>query len=271
MKLKSSSLELDTTYLCNLSCNSCTRRCDLLPGISEPATVKTIRDKFDEVMRIGHLFKVIFLMGGEPALYKNLDELLDFLDEYRQKTSRTRIVVVTNYTTTRVQKTIDALPKWVEIRYAPKDGSTKHSTVPQHYWTMNVAPQDFSFFDNEDYSEGCGQQKRCGIELATNGKWYACPMSGGIDRVFKLDAGVSSLAELLKPEVYGEQFRKLCALCGRFRIKYAPYQLKKSKPWEALFKDPKIYPAFIESFKEWPMYSGEQVLSESWRKAVAKL
>jgi hypothetical protein len=110
--------------------------------------------------------------------------------------------MVSNYTTNHIRGIVDALPPWVERRYAPKDGSTKHSTLPSKYWTMNVAPKDFPFFDGEDYSEACGQQKRCGIELATNGKYYACPMSGGIDRIFKLDVGVSSFSELIKPEIY---------------------------------------------------------------------
>jgi Radical SAM superfamily. len=271
MKLKSSSLELDTTYLCNLACNNCTRRCDLLPGVANVASVETIKEKFREIIDCQHVFHAIFLMGGEPALYPRLRELLEVLYLYQLKTKKTRIIMVSNYTTNHIRGIVDALPPWVERRYAPKDGSTKHSTLPSKYWTMNVAPKDFPFFDGEDYSEACGQQKRCGIELATNGKYYACPMSGGIDRIFKLDVGVSSFSELIKPEIYKKQFKILCALCGRFRIKYAPYQLRKETPWETYFKNPDVYPAFIESFKEWPMYSGEQILSKSWMEAVTKL
>jgi len=253
--------ELDLTYRCTLSCPNCTRRCDILPGEGTDIPLEAVKEMLRQTRKTGHVWNHILLMGGDPTLYPKLQEVLQLLNEYKRTTQATRVSIVSNDKTAYTKGVLSMLPDWVEQRRSPKDGSTRFSTKNDEFWTMNVAPVDFPEFANFDYRRGCQQQVRCGLAYTTSG-WYFCSMMVGIDRVFRLRAGVKGLSDILRPIVYTKQLDVLCRFCGRIRVGFG---LKQHE-----FQTKEEVEMFKQNIKTYPLYSGRLVLSQSYKKAIAE-
>jgi hypothetical protein len=249
--------EIDITYRCNLKCNGCTRRCDLIePGPDmDPAYLK---EQLDESKRIGHRFKQLCMMGGEPTLHRKIDQFLRIVKEYGCK-----CVIVSNCHSKRTNKVLHDIeisyPE-MEIRRSRKDVPTLLSSLPEEYWAMNVAPIDFPEFDGFNFSDGCNQQFRCGLHLTPVG-WFPCAVNGASYRVFGFRG------HALDDVIHNPQLARLCRTCGRLRRSFYLRRNSRKEPLMAFDTDEQAM-MFDESLEEYPVCTGERLLSKTYREAL---
>jgi len=253
-------IELDITQRCNLMCNNCTRRCDLFKGLGHDIDKKGISQFIQDSLDCNHQWARIFVMGGEPTLHPQYRQIMEMLDQHvKNYDPSCQVILVSNCLTLDSRKKLDQLESsGFLVRRSPK------TTPDNKFWTVNVAPIDFEEFAGVDFGVGCSQQVKCGLHRSVNGLYYGCSIAGGIDEVFDLGTGTYFLQEVLNPIGRRNQFVKTCGYCGRFRLRYLVRPNGKCR--EADFFDPSLRKLFIEHCLEYPLYSGERVLSKSWKE-----
>jgi hypothetical protein len=263
-------IELDITYKCNLTCANCTRKCDLLSGRGTDISIAQVIQFIEENTLAKSIYKTIFLMGGEPTLHLKLKEIISLLSDYiKNSQAQTNLCVVSNCHSEETQALLIELKDKVSIRYAYKDRKTKQGGSPDRFWTMNVAPIDLPEFEGIDFSQGCKQRGRCGLQYTADGKYFTCSMAGGIDRFFNFNVG-ASLKEIQLPEIQRLQMQKLCAFCGRFRLKYEPKV--SGSAHEINFEDPQREQLYLKHINaEYPLRSKNRVLSDSYFKGLQEI
>ncbi len=229
-------IEIDLTYLCNLRCNNCNRSSAQAPAPVH-LSLSDVRRFVDDSLAARRDWARIRLLGGEPTLHPEFEQVIAELLRYKEQFPATRIQLVTNGFGHKVKSILECVPDAVEI-----ENSFKVGTVQPEFGPFNMAPQDNQAFRYADYRNGCTIMKACGLGLTPQG-YYPCAVAGGIDRVLGLQRGRSSLPD---PE---DQMRDLladaCSLCGRFRDgHFVPIKLRKplleqrtSPSWQRIYAD----------------------------------
>jgi hypothetical protein len=133
-----------------------------------------------------------------------------------------RIVVCTNGCGEKVKTRLAQLPQGVEQK------NTFKRTRRPLFRPFNMAPVDSRLFRFSDFSSGCRIISECGLGLTPTG-YYPCAISGGIDRVFKLNLGKKRLP--LPDDDMLDQLRKFCPLCGHFGFRWPTRKTKMSSSW----------------------------------------
>lgn len=207
-------IDIDITYACNLRCNDCNR--SVPQALSSASLTKSNIERFIADSVAGrHNWELIKIVGGEPTLHPQFLEILDVLRDYRRRHNRKlRIFVCTNGYGNRVKKVIAQIPNDIVVDSTDKVGSLQEDFEP-----FNRAPCDLSEHRNSDYTNGCWITQYCGIGLTPSG-YYQCAVAGGIDRVFGLDVGRSSIPDPGDP--LHEQMNALCRYCGHFCKQLTP-------------------------------------------------
>lgn len=201
-------IEIDITYLCNLHCLNCNRSVTQARDAMH-MTVDTVRKFVDESLAVQKCWRRIRVLGGEPTLHPQFQEILQELQRYKATYQDCILEVVTNGYGRRVQSVLAALPPDVMI-----DNSQKESPVQVHFGPFNLAPQDDPGFDGAEYKNGCAVLEECGMGLTPMG-YYPCAVAGGIDRILGENLGASSLPADDDDMIAAVD--RLCRLCGRFR------------------------------------------------------
>ena len=89
-------IDIDITWNCNLRCFHCNRSCQQAPT-EEHMTVGQVRRFLQETLDRGQRWKKIHLIGGEPTLHPQFDEILALVLEFRRRHSPgTNVMVTTN-------------------------------------------------------------------------------------------------------------------------------------------------------------------------------
>ena len=223
-----SSIEIDITYRCNLSCCNCNRSCSQAPSV-EQMTVQQIQMFIKDSVDNGIRWKNIRLLGGEPTLHPDILIILQLLQEYIEQFSPdTSIHLVTNGFGKKVADILSKVPQTVKIENSAKESSE------QFFHPFNVAPNDRIEFKFADYSNGCEQTAKWGIGLTPYG-YYPCALAGGIDRIFGFDLGRKKLPNLKDSMV--DQLQVFCKLCGMFRYANHTWRGKMSHTWEKAYAE----------------------------------
>lgn len=190
-----SHVQLEVTSKCNLRCPNCDRACGLAPT-DECMSMEEIVRFFAESEAAGWPWKRVDIIGGEPTLWPHLDA---FLDRAAKVSKKLKWRLTTNGTNTV------NVPEWVEVRNSAEE--KKHPV----FETYNVAPVD----KGVKAPVKCSIPWRCGLGLSSRG-YFPCGAGAAVARVFGLDIGIKTLAELT-PERLRAQMDKLCLLCGHSR------------------------------------------------------
>jgi len=211
-------VQIEITTACNMSCANCDRNCGMAPS-AERMSLEQIKKFVAESIEAGHKWNRIDIIGGEPAVFPELEAVWALLDVYRHDNPGCKFRVTTNG-----RKEFRA-PSWVKVRNSAKSGG------PLEFEAANMAPCD----EGIDDAEACSIPWRCGLGLTRYG-YFLCGAGASVARVHGLDIGVRSL-EGLTPEALKAQRDVLCRLCGHSRsTRHLVTEQATSPTWEAAFK-----------------------------------
>lgn len=232
-------IQLEITTFCNLSCPNCDRNCGTAPS-DERMTLAQVVQFLRESRARGRAWRRIDVIGGEPTLHPELLDILAQLDVYRQETG-CQIRLTSNGTSKPVQRVLAVLPKWVKVR-----NSSAEKMAP-FFDAVNLAPVDKGIKD----AQACSIPWRCGLALTRYG-YFPCGAGAAVARVFGIDCGLKSLADVT-PQTVAAQLGALCRLCGHSRscVEQTSHQ-ETSESWATAFE------AYKSKRPELPLY-GEPV------------
>ncbi len=229
-------LEIDITYQCNLKCNNCNRSSAQAPdkihiGLEE------ISQFVEDSLCQHRSWRKIRILGGEPTLHTELNEILSELHRLKIAQPDLCIQLVTNGYGPRVNTVISKLPDWLSI-----ENSAKTDSIQPDFGPFNLAPVDSWYHKFSDYSNGCDIARTCGLGLTPQG-YYPCAVAGGIDRVLNQKNGRQRLPS--SDDEMRDLMKSACGLCGRFRDgHYVPPKLRPkilvqqtSMTWKNIYRD----------------------------------
>lgn len=229
-------IEIDITYACNLRCHDCNRSCRQAPENSE-LSLEDVKRFVDDSLERGHEWHRIRVLGGEPTLHSEFEQILYELGRYKLAWPRTRLELVTNGHGRRVNRMLLHVPPFFHI-----ENTAKESDVQPHFYSFNLAPSDRKSLLRTDYRNGCSNIEDCGIGLGPGG-YYPCAIAIGIDRVAGWGIGRSELPD--RDDRMEDILERSCGLCGRFPSRsFVPYDIvapntpgQMSASWEQLYEE----------------------------------
>jgi len=205
-------IDIDITWDCNLRCYHCNRSCQQAPT-DERMTVGQIRRFLEETRERNVCWKKINLIGGEPTLHPEFDQILRMVLEYRDRYSpSTNVMVITNGFGNEVNAVLSRIPPTVDLRNTRKTGRTQDDFIP-----FNLAPRDSPEFAGAEFCNACCVTRDAGIGLCRNG-YYPCVGAGAIDRILGFDRGRKTLP--LPEDGMEEDLALFCSYCGFFRLNH---------------------------------------------------
>lgn len=229
-------LELDITYACNLHCYNCNRSVRQAPEKLH-LPVEKLRTWVDEWISRGKRWRRIRVLGGEPTVHPQFQEIMVELLRYREWSPQTLLEVVTNGYGPEVEARLKELPRDILV-----ENSQKQSVVQPVFGPFNLAPADDQKFQHTDFANACAIASNCGMGLTPMG-YYPCALAGGIDRITEDGLGLQTLPadeDDMLPSA-----SNFCRLCGRFR--------------DGHYIPPQLRPALTE-----------EIMSPTWRELYAR-
>jgi len=185
---------------------------------------KFVEESIDQKKQWGR----IDLIGGEPTLYKKLDQVFGFMDVYRQKYPRTKFRFSTNGIGKNNAEILSKIPDWIQVRNSAKEGKA------QGHDAYHIAPVDCG----EKDVRACSIPWRCGIGLTKYG-YFPCGAGASLAKVFGMDIGIKSLAEVTPTAIKAQLF-EVCKYCGHSNTKSrrpAKNEEELSPSWEDAVKN----------------------------------
>jgi len=195
------SVDLDITTVCNLSCANCNKLSNF-NSTWRSVDLNYVKSFIDENKHRGKEL-LVKILGGEPALHKQVQEIIHLL-----YTSGFKVLILTN----GVKPFTPCEPIGIE------NSGKETGTTPDFHTTM-VAPRDLACFDGVNYSVGCTNASICGY-CSKDGKYYPCATGGYINEHISKeygipDFGMPTIEEALA--IRPEAFKTLCQYCGLFK------------------------------------------------------
>ncbi len=230
-------IEIDITYLCNLSCFNCNRSVRQAPEALH-LPLEAVTAFVEQSLARGKRWRRIRVLGGEPTLHPAFFAVIEELRRYRRSYPECLIEVVTNGHGEAVRSRLARLPAdiWVE-------NSAKTSEVQPTFGPFNLAPVDDAAYRHADFRNGCAIMRDCGMGLTPLG-YFPCAVAGGVARITgevggrrELPADDDDMVDLIE---------RNCRLCGRFRDgHYVPTNLRP-----ALLEE-RMSPSWLVLYRAW--------------------
>ena len=153
-------IEIDlTAAMGNLRCHDCNRSCRQAPDGLE-LRLEQVREFVDESLARSISWKKIRLLGGEPTLHSEFEEVLYELGRYKFSFPTCRLEVVTNGFGRTVKRMLLRVPPFFHI-----ENTMKESDVQPQFYAFNLAPADKKGASKIDFTNGCSNIEQCGIGL----------------------------------------------------------------------------------------------------------
>lgn len=193
-------VELEITTHCNLMCKFCDRRCSQAPA-NESMSLEQIRHFVDESIALNYDWHKIGILGGEPTLHPDLEEIIQILKTYTGKFPDCDLFLATNYHGRKVIHKIKQFEKSIRVVKSPKNNN------PKWFNNINLTQKDFS-----SVIHNCNICNGTGLGLTKRG-YFPCGAGAAIARVLGMDIGIQSLADLNQVSIRN-MLKELCMYCG---------------------------------------------------------
>jgi hypothetical protein len=200
-------LEIECNTACDLACFACDRFSDATTAPN--MTLEQVAMCVDESLELGWEWERIRLLGGEPTLHPQFEELLAELMRYRLHFPNVFLQVLTNGRGKAKQRAEFCQRNGVSLHAEAKDGTT-----PAWFTNTRIAPVDR--FPDVGEVEPCGifGTRGCGIGLTRHG-YFLDGAGASIARVAGYDVGVMRLKDVTWDAMLA-QARVLCRVCGHW-------------------------------------------------------
>ena len=239
-------IDIDITWDCNLRCFHCNRSCDQAPT-KERMTVGQVRQFLAETRERNVRWEKIHLIGGEPTLHPEFDEILRVVLEFRDRHSpSSKIIVTTNGFGPEVNAVLARLPASVIVNNTRKTGRQQDEFV-----RFNLAPRDAPDYAGADFRNACSVARN-EVALTPYG-YYPCVGGGAIDRIFGFDCGRKKLPDA--EDGMEEDLARFCSICGFFRLNYTmdvSEDSMVSPTWQRAYEAWRQNPPVLTRFPELP-------------------
>jgi hypothetical protein len=216
-------IEIEITTKCNLMCKFCDRRCSQAPS-KESMSLEQIRQFVEESIQMKYEWKNITILGGEPALHPDLEEIIRTIKTYTLSFPDCDLSLITNYHGNAVIQKIDSISNLINVIKRPK------TTIPEYFQNIDLAPVDFG---NVAFS--CNIVSVCGLGLSSRG-YFPCGAGAAIARVLDLDIGVKSLSDVNQTSMRNI-LRMICMYCGHCLNKKVTENYSISPFWEQAYRE----------------------------------
>lgn len=206
-------LEIDITYLCTLKCFNCNRGISVAPANKEQnMTVDQIQKFIDQSISCSYPWERIKLIGGEPTVHPQFDDMVKLLYDYKKKHNPTLDLRVTSngttkYTMQKLQKVNENYPEIIV------ENSGKENNFISGFSLIHVAPCDMYAYKNHKY-KGCWISEECGIGLNFLG-FHSCSVGGSIARLFNYEIAIKNVEDI-NVDLLMNTYDSLCSLCGMY-------------------------------------------------------
>jgi organic radical activating enzyme len=191
--------QVSLTERCTLKCKKCAHGCHMVSNKKEDLTLESVKNSIDCFFEMVDYVKYFVLIGGEPLLYKDLCEIIDYIsDNYHEKIGRLQITtngtimpseklieccksndvyfMISNYST-QIPRLKEKLEKLTEKL---KDNDIRYSLFPEDSEWMDYG---FDFIDRTDSEEKLIDVfDRCmtGCHEVRDNKFYFCVMARSV-------------------------------------------------------------------------------------------
>jgi len=240
-------IDIDITWDCNLRCFHCNRSCEQAPT-KERMTVGQIRRFLSDSRERDVRWREIHIIGGEPTLHPEIDEIVRLILEYRDRHSpRMNVKLTSNGHGAGVATVLQRIPPGVDIRDTRKSERCQAQFVP-----FNLAPSETPEYAHADFRNACSVTRDSGIGLSPYG-YYPCVVAGGIDRILGFNRGRMTLP-YPEDDMY-EELARFCALCGFFRLNYTAETdggPLVSSTWQRAYAAWRLEPPVLTRYGELP-------------------
>lgn len=200
-KLMLSKIEVNITQRCNINCYNCDRACRWAPDLND-MSMQQVETFVTDSIDMEWQWKQIAIIGGEPTLHKNLLDICNIINAYKNFNPSCKIQLKTNGS-----KPLDAIPKWIELCIDKKTSAN----VPHVPFTKS--PLDTGKFDPNQIHP-CQIYYRCGMSLTTQG-YAPCSPGATVNRIFNLGMNIPRLKDVTF-EKLASRFPLLCQHCGHY-------------------------------------------------------
>lgn len=232
-----SHIQIHVTDACNIGCNNCDRCCGIAKT-TDRMSVEQI-EKF-VIGSEDREYKRIDIIGGEPLLHPELNEIIYILEYYKKYHPQCKFRLTTNGTINK--EGINDLPEWISVRNSFKSSDKKE----YDFESFNIAPVDLGFSGTNALS--CSIPWRCGPALSKYG-FFFCGAGYGVARTFGLDIGILDMKDYTPENLYNQR-RILCQYCGHSRsIVKLKGDMKISKTWESILDRYKNHKPYLTEYK----------------------
>lgn len=230
---KSGKAEIHLLYECTLACRHCNRQSFLKQAHTPPMTVEDVAEFLYQAQQL-RWFPALLLIGGEPTLHPQFDEICamcrDFADlgarlglGYPEKGLQGLVQLWSNQTTPASQEAARRVRDLYRISVCEQT-IKRNDTIPVQIYRRGedregyefdiqdimVSPADLGYTRHHCWQHGA---EICGISVDSQG-YSPCSTGGAVAGMLGQSYRTKVLADLFDPEKVLAITRKMCEHCG---------------------------------------------------------
>lgn len=234
--------EMHWLYSCDLDCSCCNRASFLRKPHTRAMTVEDQREFFRQADALNWK-PYCTVVGGEPTLHPNYEQLLDELIAWA---GRGRIQLWSNGYGSKAKELVQLTAKKgvsVCLETQKPEGAIR-SKPEGEYWVddIYVAPEDFGLTRRPCFQAAAGL---CGVGVDAEG-YSPCAMGGTIAAVVGRPCRTKVLADLFDKDKVAAMMESMCGACGHQWARRQPELDMAALP--RLFDTP-MSPLWVRAFE----------------------